>query len=410
MKKILATAVIVLAFAHSACAQNSKTPAPAIANECNQPLADAIAMVDLPGSPFEPIPSADGCWIFVSMPRAPQGSNPGVAVLHRTRGKLSLEHVAPIGAGATGMVLTHDGKTLIAAQGDTATFLDVARLISGHGDPVLGKISEGRGAGAIYVNVTSDDRFLFVSDESKSTITVIDMEKARRSNYSDGAIIGKIPVGLLPIALTFSPDERFLYTTSELATVNWNWPAACKQEAGRSEALELPEGAIIVVDVARAKTDPANSVVGKIPAGCGAVRLITSPNGERAYVTARNANALLTFDTAKLISDPEHARIGTVPVGTAPVGVAVVNDGTRIIVTNSNRFGGNPNDKQNLSVIDVAKIDSGAAAVIGTIPAGAFPRELRLTPDGRTLLLTNFASNSLEIIDLARLTLQSSGK
>jgi YVTN family beta-propeller protein len=164
------------------------------------------------------------------------------------------------------------------------------------------------------------------------------------------------------------------------------------------------------VDVARAKTDPANSVIAKIPAGCSTVRLVISPKGERAFVTARNSNALLVFDTAKLISDPAHSQIATVPVGTAPVGVAVINDGTKIVVTNSNRFGGSPADKQSLTVIDAAKIDSGAAAVIGAIPAGAFPRELRLTPDGRTLLLTNFTSNSLEIIDLTRLSLQPAAK
>jgi hypothetical protein len=61
-------------------------------------------------------------------------------------------------------------------------------------------------------------------------------------------------------------------------------------------------------------------------------------------------------------------------------------------------------------VIDAAKVSSGAGAVVGTIPAGAFPRELRLTSDLRTLLLTNFTSSSLEIIDLARLSLEPPGK
>jgi DNA-binding beta-propeller fold protein YncE len=272
---------------------------------------------------------------------------------------------------------------------------------------VLGKFDDGQGAGTTYVNVTKDDRFVFVSDERTATITVISLEKARGSGYSASAIVGKIPVGNLPIALTFSPDERYLYTTSEAAAESWGWPIACTAENSGSDVLKNPEGAVVVVDVARAKTDPANSVAAKIPAGCSAVRLVISPNGDRAYVTARNSNVLIAFDTAKLISDPAHARIGAVAVGMAPVGVAVINHGTQVVVTNSNRFGGRgANDKQYLTVIDAAKVSSGAAAVIGTIPAGGFPRELRLTSDGRTLLLTNFASSSLEIIDLARLTLQ----
>jgi DNA-binding beta-propeller fold protein YncE len=32
-----------------------------------------------------------------------------------------------------------------------------------------------------------------------------------------------------------------------------------------------------------------------------------------------------------------------------------------------------------------------------------FPRELRLTADGKTLLVTNFGTNSLSVIDLAQI-------
>ena len=63
-------------------------------------------------------------------------------------------------------------------------------------------------------------------------------------------------------------------------------------------------------------------------------------------------------------------------------------------------------DRQVLTVIDASRVGQGAAAILGNIPAGAFPRELRATADGRTLLLTNYASRTLEIIDLTRLPLQ----
>jgi len=54
-------------------------------------------------------------------------------------------------------------------------------------------------------------------------------------------------------------------------------------------------------------------------------------------------------------------------------------------------------------VIDASKVDQGAAAIIGSIPAGAFPREMRVTSDGRTLILTNFGSRTVQMIDLARI-------
>jgi DNA-binding beta-propeller fold protein YncE len=210
----------------------------------------------------------------------------------------------------------------------------------------------------------------------------------------------------LPIALTFSPDERYLYTTSEAASEKWGWPAECEPEGpkGKASGERHPQGAIVVIDVARARTDPANAGVAKVPAGCSAVRLALSPRGDTAYVTARNANAMLAFDTAKLVSDSQHALIGRVPVGSSPVGVIVVDGGSKVLAANSDRFAAGPDDHSTLTVIDAAKVAAGAAAVLGTVATGAFPREMRVTADGKTLLVTNFASKSLEMIDVSRMT------
>jgi DNA-binding beta-propeller fold protein YncE len=41
--------------------------------------------------------------------------------------------------------------------------------------------------------------------------------------------------------------------------------------------------------------------------------------------------------------------------------------------------------------------------VLGSIPAGAFPREFGRSPDGQTVFVANYMSSELEIIDLARL-------
>lgn len=136
-----------------------------------------------------------------------------------------------------------------------------------------------------------------------------------------------IPVGRAPIALTFSKDHKFLYTTSQVAPSGYGWPSVC--------------------------SPPASEV-------------------------ARQDNVLLVFDTGKVLADPAHALIGRVPVGDAPVGVAVLNSGSRVAVTNSNRFG-DSTATQSLTIIDAQKIMNGEAAVLGTVPAGVFPRELAVT-------------------------------
>ncbi|HEY4130683.1 MAG TPA: hypothetical protein VGM50_08695, partial [Gemmatimonadaceae bacterium] len=151
---------------------------------------------------------------------------------------------------------------------------------------------------------------------------------------------------------------------------------------------------------------PAHSILRSIPTGCNSVRLVLSPSGDRAYVTVRAEDALLIFDTAKLTGDTTGVRVARVSVGTSPVGVAVVDSGRRVIVTNSNRFGGGANDDQVLTVIDVSQGGGAAPTVLGNVPAGAFPREMRVSHDGRTLFLTNFNSKNIEMIDLARLPIR----
>ena len=407
--------VALLAFGGmlTACASQhagTTTGAPETSAACNAPLADSIQVVDLPGSPFQALPSADGCWVFASMPSGQQSRTGGIAVLHRANGRLKLAHVAHIDASPTGMVLTHDAKTLIVAGGPRIAFLDVARLTSGRNAVAEGYLDEPNIAriGRIYANVTRDDRFAFVSDENAQTVTVIDLAKARASHFDRSSIVGKIPTGGAPIAVTLSPDESTLYVTSEIAPRNFGWPAACRRESGPAgdNTPVNPEGVIHVVDVARAIVDPAHSIVRSVAAGCSAVRLVLSPTGDRAYVTARSSNALLVFDARKLRDDPSHALLGHVSVGTAPVGVAVIDDGRKVVVTNSNRFAGGRDDRQYLTVVDATRIDAGDAAILGSIPAGGFPRELRVTSDGSTLLLTNFSSSSVEAVDLRRLPLE----
>lgn len=393
----------------------SSTARPAAAQQpagCNGPPTEPVTFVDVPGSPFQALPSADGCWIFVSMPGGPARGQAKIGVLRRAAGKVTVERTMPIQGNPTGMVLTHDGRTLIVADGPRLAFVDVDRLVKTRSDAVLGYLDEpapnGR-LGRIYANVTHDDKTLFVADENAQTISVVDLEKIRSSHFHASSIVGKIPTGMLPIALAFSPDEKLLYTTSQWAPAPLNWPAECKREGATTDTTSVnPQGAILIVDVERARTDPAHSLIGAVPAGCSAVRLVLSPSGDRAYVTARNSNALLVFDTSKLRSDPGHARIASIPVGTAPVGIAVVDSGRKVIVTNSNRFAGSSNDHQTLTVVDATKVESGAGAIVGSLPAGAFPREMRVTSDGTTLIVTNFASNSVEIIDLARLPLSPS--
>lgn len=349
--------------------------------DCNQPAATPVLQVPLPGHPFSAIPSADGCTIFVSL----TAKDSHLAVLKRESGTVTLLHtVAAIGQ-LGGMALSPDGRYLVAANGAGVTLFDTAKLVAGTDKPELGYLNDRAGAGSIYAAFTPDQHLLFVSDERSQSITVYDFAGLLAGKGAKP--VGEIRTGDAPVGLAFSPDGTRLYSTSEVAAPS----GGCMENGGRSHG----PGSLMVIDVARAATDPSGAVLARVSAGCSPVRVALSPDGATAYVSARGQNALMVFDTAKLLADSDHALTTQVTVGTAPVGVAAAKG--KVFVTNSNRFGGG--DAQSVSVLDAADL-SAAPAVIA---AGGFPRELKTTADGNTLLVTNYASGTLELVDLARL-------
>ncbi len=248
------------------------------------------------------------------------------------------------------MVLTHDGQYLLAATGDSVTVVDVAALTHGNPHPPVFTIYGDNFEGAIYVNVTRDDDYLFVADEGAGAITVVNLKKTRASDFKTPVIVGSCNTG--------------------------------------------PPGEIEVIDVARAERDPARSVLSLVPGGCSPVRLILSADGATAYVTARGQDDVLAFDTARLVNDPAHALLGRVPAGAAPVGVALAAG--RLIVASSNRFGGGRASQHLTTLSSDWRTWGHGTAVAAQINAGAFPREERLSPDGKTLYVTNFISQQLE--------------
>lgn len=381
---------------------------------CSRQARSAVTLVPLPGEPFQAVPTSSGCQIFVSLagpvepgdPRRPPrpGAPPGgVAVVDRSSGEPRIVRVITLKGSPYGMVLTHDERTLIVASDDVLAFVDVRKLVSGSDDPVLGYLTDAPLAGRFYVNITRDDRWVFASDESERSISVIDLRRALSSNFAASSVVRRIKTGRAPIALTFSPDDKLLYTTTQEAPASLNWPAVCRAPGSDTTRFQTkyPQGVVAVLDVQRAITPSQEPLVAQAAAGCNPVRLAISPDGRTAYVTARTDNELRVYDTGKLLSNSQEPP-NRIPVGSTPVGVTTLKNGQWIAVTNSNRFGAS-NAPPSMTIIDAAKVTLGRSAVVGTLPTGAFPREMSVTMDQRTLLLTNFDSKTLAVIDVARM-------
>jgi DNA-binding beta-propeller fold protein YncE len=368
-----------------AFAVSSVMLAPALAMACG--YTGGAAQVLVPGSPFATAPSADGCWIFVSLYGGAGPKDPGsIAVLHNEGGAFRLRRVVPLRSSPLGITLTHDGGALVAAAGDVVAVLDVQQLETAAGDPVLGYIPEGSRSGAFDVATSLDDRFLFTTDERAARVTVADLAAARRRPFNSNVIVGYVPQGGAPTGMALSPDGQRLYVTDEIAPSVGPGAARCTDEGG--SGARFPEGALAVIDVDRATRGSADAVAAMAPAGCNPVRVVLSPDGKIAWVTARGDNALLSFDTSRLLGVRGSALISKMTVGASPVGVAVRPDGSQVWVANSNRFA-------KLAAASLSLIDPKRNIVVSTLTTGAFPRDVRFLADGKTLVVAVFGARTV---------------
>jgi DNA-binding beta-propeller fold protein YncE len=346
-----------------------------------RPLATSAGTV--PAAPFGVAVAADGSWGFASL-----GNTLGVFRLAAGRAPVLLHAIALPVAPVAGVALSPDGRLLLIASENTgAVVVSVRAAEAGANSAVLGVLSAPPGpqpGGAIEVAVSPDGRYAFVSLESSDEIAVFNLTAALSDGFGPGAYVGAIPTQVAPVGLAFAPDGRWLYSTSE----------------GRNFRSEV--GTLAIINVPRAESDPARSVVARVPAGCNPVRVTTSANGSVVWVTARASDALLAFSAAALLANPRSALLADVAVGEAPVGLALVRNGSLIVVADSNRFNAN-GEHATLAVVGVRAALTGRPALLGYLPAGAFPRDVAANPAGSAVLVANNMSSQVESVDVADL-------
>ena len=416
-----AIAVAALTLALTACTSSTPHAAPTPRSVPAGPVVSSVAapgcstaaapgrqlpaglsrLSPVPGDPFGLAVTADGRWSFVSL--LPTGSGGAVGVFADTGSALPrLVRRIPVSGQPLGVALTPDGRYLLAANGSGATVVSVQAAEQGSGNAVLGTLSSGGGGpvgGAIEVATSRDGRFAFVSLEDSAKIAIFNLQQALASHFRTSGFVGDVPAGIAPVGLAVSPDGDWLYSTSELQS---------RSEVRRAVhhgtlSLKLGgQGTLAVISVHQAETDPAHAIVSTVTAGCSPVRVITSSSGGTVWVTARESDMLLGFSASRLRGDPAHSLIARVEVGEAPVGLALVDAGQRVVVADSNRFaqGG---ATSSLAVVNVAAALAHQPALAGYLPAGGFPRQMALEPDGRTLLVTNFSSQQLETVNVTNL-------
>lgn len=353
------------------------------------------AEINVPTSPFGVVYAQQNDLAFVAL-----GASLGV--LNTSAFIPSLIHEIPLPAsGATGIALTHNGRFVLVTTFSSALIVvDVAKAATGSVEAVVGALDGVTAAGqsAVEVTVTRDGKYAFVSQEhgsrqtgDRGTIEVFELQGPAANGTVSGTYVGYLTLGDSVVGTALSHDGRILYATSELARNS------------------TTQGTLSVIDVQKLKTEPSKALITEVTAGCGPVRVIVSQDDQVVWVTARESNSLLAFNASKLISDPSAALLASVQVGTSPVGLRFAGPNERRILTaNSNRFASSDsalygNATTGLSIVDVDAAIRGENANLGQIPTGLFPREIAASPDGKTILVSDYGSLMIQAIDVSTL-------
>src|SRR5277367_971236 len=88
------------------------------------PTLSADQKLELPGHPFKLAISNDGEWVFAALLPQSAGEAAGIGVIRRVGPELKLIRTVRVNPPPRGIVLTHDGKTLIASNGEGVVFLN----------------------------------------------------------------------------------------------------------------------------------------------------------------------------------------------------------------------------------------------------------------------------------------------
>jgi DNA-binding beta-propeller fold protein YncE len=362
-------------------------------------LAATVASytVMVPGRPFAVRELPDAVTAFVSVNPETPLQIPGIAVLKCTSGRFVYTHTIPLSPQPTGLALTPDGKLLIVADDSYIAFLRTDRL-SENSTNAITYVKAERGdiedddAGAIYVSVTPDGRYAFVSEEQAGTLTVVDLVRAEAMGPKN-AIVGDIDVGDAPITTLFSSDGKTLYGTIERASPRLGYPRRCRTEgADPSDTMRFPPGAVFSLDVATAER-ASGATLRFAASQCSTVRMALVPGEGRAWVTNRASGSISLFDLEKLEESPKSSRVTDIAVGSNPVPVVVTRDGRYVLAGITNRFG-----PGGATAGRIVVIDNHTARVVGSIPVGKFPRDFSYGREP-TLFLSNNRSDSVTVFN-----------
>jgi YVTN family beta-propeller protein len=285
------------------------------------------------------------------------------------------------------------------------------------GQPVNVVLSpDGRKAYVVNHSGTATEAAAAVNQHGHAgTVTVLDVAKALNpaNNGTLGAVDAIIPTGGFgPVGFAVTPDGRHAFVSASEGN-------GAEDGGYEVSVLDLAAGKLLH-KVAQKYGDPGflcppNTIARSGPHadfGCfpnGNAVGISPKRGGLVFVANGGTDDVSVLDMKGALAGVPDAEIARVPVAVGPWGLAVSPDGSQVAVANREnaRTGAEGNT---ISILDAEKAASGekdaevARILVGTNnPSQATrPFMVAFTPDGQSLISTQFRSNNISFINVRK--------
>jgi 6-phosphogluconolactonase (cycloisomerase 2 family) len=171
--------------------------------------------------------------------------------------------------------------------------------------------------------------------------------------------------------------------------------------------LGATSNGLVVISVARAERGSKHAILGTLsaPRGQGGIEVAVSRDGRYAFVSLEYSYDLAVFNLHQALTQgfSKSDLVGTIPTGAAPVGLAVSPSGRYLYSTSEQSLHGHTT-QGTLSVISVARAEHDPArSVLSTVYSGCGPVRVVTSRSGSVVWVTARESDALLAFSAARL-------
>jgi YVTN family beta-propeller protein len=283
----------------------------------------------------------------------------------------------PVAAGGPGLLFLTSLNTGTITLVDEKNFSKLADFPT-----------EGTPCGMTFV-----DGRLYIADQAKSRILLLDPAKRQFLGQID------LPPKMAPKGIAALPNGKLIYVSESAAndiaiieTETRRVLMRTKVQPGPGRIAMTPNGNfLLVLNVPSGQITFISTlnqrIVGVAKVGTMPTSLDITKDSQMAYVSNRMSNTISVIDI------PKRQVVATIPTGTGPTGLALSADESKLFVSNAR--------ENTISVFDT-KSHQKLSDI--KLPMDIdFPGEIRLMPDGKRILVSSQATDTIGLLDLQTL-------